>query len=480
MTVVTRFAPSPTGLLHIGGIRTALYAWAFARKNNGHFVLRIEDTDTARSTKESADAILSGMAWLGLDSDSGPFYQTDRLDLYRDVINMLMASGHAFKCYDTRSSLDVDEKHGREVFRSPWRDSGETQAEKDTPYMIRFRAPDSGVVVFEDLVKGTIVFDASQLEDFALMRSNGTPMYNLAAVVDDVDMGITHVIRGDDHVNNTPKQILIYQAMGATLPAFAHLPMIQGDDGKKLSKRHQSGQEGKVFPSDIGAMQALGVTPAALLNYMARLGWAHGDDEIFDLKTFVQWFDFRGVQQAPARVNLEKLHWVNGQHLKNSQVVDFLSWSLTQPNVQNTPAFCDRLGSVLDTIKSRCNDTLSFRQDIASFSAFCEHPPVAKEGALDALDPLVQAAWRHFSDGLGALCWDATGIDAHLRDSANLAGCKFGPFASSLRKALSDLSATPPLAMIFLAMGRDYTVAWLAASMASGSSPTYPPAGLGC
>lgn len=465
MTVVTRFAPSPTGLLHIGGVRTALYAWAFARKNKGKFVLRVEDTDTVRSTKTSADAILDAMAWLGLDYDVGPVYQMDRLPFYQSLVDKLLQSGLAFKCYDNRGDLDINGTKNRAVYRSPWRNGDVGGTAQNADFMVRFKVPDSGTVAFHDAVKGLITVDVSTLEDFALMRSNGVPMYNFAAVADDMDMGITHVIRGDDHVNNTPKQILIYQALGAAIPTFAHLPMILDQDGKKLSKRNQSGTNGPAFPTDVGAVRDLGITPSALLNYLARLGWAHGDDEVFDVDTFIKWFDLDAVQAAPARVNVDKLHWLNAQHLKNMPFSHFLTWSLQQPNVVDSDHFRKSLVDVFDVIKSRCNDTLSFRQDVVSFSTLCDAPPVVKNGVIAALDPAVQDAWARFSNALPLVTWTYQDLDTLMRKAATDAGCKFGPFATSLRKAMTDQPTSPPLPMSFLAMGRPYAIKWVTSAM---------------
>lgn len=465
MTVITRFAPSPTGLLHIGGVRTALYAWAYARKNGGQFVLRVEDTDTVRSTKNSADAILDAMAWLGLDYDVGPIYQMDRLSFYSTLIDKLLQSGHAFKCYDKRDDLDINATKNRSIYRSPWRNKTDADAPSGTDYMVRFKVPDAGVITFDDAVKGTVSVDVSTIEDFALMRSSGVPMYNFAAVADDADMRISHVIRGDDHVNNTPKQVLIYQALGATVPTFAHLPMILDQDGKKLSKRNQSGAAGDVFPTDVGAVRALGITPTALLNYLARLGWAHGDDEVFDVNTFVDWFDLDAVQAAPARVNVDKLHWLNAQHLKNMPYNNFLTWALEQPNVVVTDHFKATLGDVVDAIRNRCNDTLSFRQDVAAYSSLCDAPPVVKTNVISTLDPVVQAAWVNFANALPHASWTYHDLDALMRKCATDAGCKFGPFATSLRKAMTDQPTSPPLSMAFLAMGRPYALRWVVSAI---------------
>ncbi|MFO1207062.1 MAG: glutamate--tRNA ligase [Burkholderiales bacterium] len=313
----TRFAPSPTGYLHIGGARTALFSWAYARRHGGRFVLRIEDTDRERSTEASTQAILDSMAWLGLTHDEGPFYQMHRLDRYREVAEQLIREGKAYYCYATREELDTLREAQRAAGLKPrydgrWRP--EHAVGKQPPAgvepVVRFRNPDEGTVAFDDLVKGTIAVHNGELDDLVILRADGVPTYNFGVVVDDLDMNITHVIRGDDHVNNTPRQINILHALDAPLPRFGHVPMILGHDGERLSKRH-------------GAVSVLqyrddGYLPESLLNCLARLGWSHGDAEIFSLEQFVAWFDLESVQRAPARFDPEKLRWINQQHLKRA------------------------------------------------------------------------------------------------------------------------------------------------------------------
>ena len=311
----TRFAPSPTGYLHIGGARTALFCWAYARKHGGKFILRIEDTDLERSTAESTQAILDSMQWLGLDWDEGPVRQMDRLDRYRAVAEQLIRDGHAYRCYASKEELDALREQQRARGEKPrydgrWRPEnakGKTPPAGVTP-VVRFRNPDDGDVVWRDLVKGEIRFANAELDDLVLMRADGVPTYNFGVVVDDLDMAITHVIRGDDHVNNTPRQINIYRALGPALPAFAHVPMILGADGERLSKRH-------------GAVSVLqyrddGYLPEALVNFLARLGWSHGDEEMFSTAQLVEWFDLEHVSRSPAQFNGEKLAWLNQQYLK--------------------------------------------------------------------------------------------------------------------------------------------------------------------
>ena len=315
--VRTRFAPSPTGYLHLGGARTALFSWAYARKHGGQFILRIEDTDLERSTEESVGAILDGMKWLGLDWDEGPFRQMDRLQRYRDVADTLLAAGHAYPCYCTREDLDAMREAQRARGEKPrydgrWRPENVKAAglrpAPDAKPVIRFRNPLDGSVTFNDLVKGKITVSNSELDDLVLLRTDGVPTYNFGVVVDDIDMNITHVIRGDDHVNNTPRQVNILHAMGAPLPQFAHVPMILGADGERLSKRHGA----------VSIMQypETGYLPEAMVNYLARLGWSHGDAEIFSMEQFVEWFDLRHISHSPAQFDPGKLKWLNHHYLK--------------------------------------------------------------------------------------------------------------------------------------------------------------------
>src|SRR6202049_1131777 len=310
MTVRTRFAPSPTGLLHIGGLRTALFCWLYARRHAGQFVLRIEDTDLERSTPEAIQQILDGMEWAGLDHDEGPFYQTKRLDRYKDVIEELLASGKAYRCYCSKQELE--QMRAQQIARGEkprydgrWRER--TDSLPDVAPVVRFKNPLTGEVTVEDVVHGPVVFQNSELDDLIIARSDGTPTYNFCVVVDDMDMKMTHVIRGDDHLNNTPRQINMLRALGATPPAYAHVPMILGPDGAKLSKRH-------------GAVSVLqyredGYLPDALLNYLVRLGWSHGDQEVFTREEMIAAFDIHDVNKAASAFNPEKLLWLNQQHM---------------------------------------------------------------------------------------------------------------------------------------------------------------------
>ncbi|MGK0283888.1 MAG: glutamyl-tRNA synthetase, partial [Patiriisocius sp.] len=314
MKVRTRFAPSPTGYLHIGGARTALFCYLFARKHGGEFILRVEDTDQARSTDESVQAILQGMEWLGLEYDAGPFFQTQRFDRYREVVQQLMDSGHAYHCYSTPDELDVmrEEATARKEkprYNGHWRDRTDVPPEGVKP-VVRFKNPLSGKVTIDDAVKGPIVIDNAELDDLVIMRSDGTPTYNLTVVVDDMDMEITHVIRGDDHINNTPRQINILEALGAERPVYAHLPMILGGDGKRMSKRH-----GAV---SIMQYQADGYLPEALLNYLVRLGWSHQDQELFTADEMRDLFTLEAVNRSGSVFDVKKLEWVSQQYLQSA------------------------------------------------------------------------------------------------------------------------------------------------------------------
>ncbi len=326
----SRFAPSPTGYLHIGGARTALFAWAFAKKQQGRFVLRIEDTDAKRSTQESVDAILEGMSWLGLDYDEGPFYQTQRFGRYKAVIQQLLDNGKAYYCECSKQRLDnlratLMKKGEKAMYDGCCRNKHLTSG------VVRFRNPNDGIVSFEDAVKGRILVANKELDDLIIARSDGTPTYNLTVVVDDYDMDISHIIRGDDHINNTPRQINLYQALGWSVPKFAHLPMILGDDGTRLSKRH-----GAV---SVMAYRDAGFLPEVLLNYLVRLGWSHGNQEVFSLDEIVSLFDLKDVNKSPASFNEEKLLWLNQEYIKNytpEHLVKHLQWHLHQQKIDTS------------------------------------------------------------------------------------------------------------------------------------------------
>ena len=352
MSLVTRFAPSPTGYLHVGGARTALYSWLYAKKRGGKFILRIEDTDLERSNQASVDAILEGMQWLGLAHDEGPYYQTQRFDLYKEVVGQLLAAGKAYKCFCTVEEVDAMREAQMAAGEKPkyngmWRDRTDHPADK--PFVIRFKNPQHGVVVIDDMIKGRIEIANSELDDLIIARSDGTPTYNLTVVVDDWKMGITHVIRGDDHVNNTPRQMNILAALGADIPKYAHVPMILGDDGKRLSKRHGA----------VGVMQYRdnGFLPEALINYLVRLGWSHGDQEIFSKDELIELFDLADCNRAPSAFNTEKLLWLNQHYIKTlppARVAAELHWHLTaqQLDTSSGPAIAAVISVQAERVKT--------------------------------------------------------------------------------------------------------------------------------
>ncbi|MBL8252543.1 MAG: glutamate--tRNA ligase, partial [Candidatus Competibacter sp.] len=330
--VKTRFAPSPTGYLHIGGARTALFSWLYARRHGGPFVLRIEDTDLERSTPEAVNAILEGMNWLGLDYDEGPFYQTQRFDRYREVLQQLLREDKAYYCYCTREELEALREEQRSRKEKP-RYDGRHRDYRGPPRqgiepVVRFKNPLDGEVVVEDLIRGNIVFQNTELDDLIIARADGTPTYNFCVVVDDMDMGITHVIRGDDHINNTPRQINILKALEAPVPKYGHVPMILGPDGQKLSKRHGA--------ASVMECRDLGYLPEAVLNYLVRLGWSHGDQEIFSLDEMIELFDLEGCNKAASAINPSKLIWLNKHYLKTFDpvhVARHLSWHIGQVGI---------------------------------------------------------------------------------------------------------------------------------------------------
>ena len=325
--VRTRFAPSPTGVLHIGSARTALFCWLYARHHNGEFILRIEDTDIERSTQENVDAILESMNWLGLDADGDPIFQTDRFERYHEVANQLFESGKAYRCYSTKEELEAlreEQKKEGEKIRYDGRYRDVPPRENNDNYVLRFKNPLDGSVIVEDAIKGKVEFKNEELDDLIILRSDGTPTYNFTVVVDDIDMNISHVIRGDDHLNNTPRQINIYEALGAKPPSFAHIPMTLGEDGSKLSKRHGA--------MDIREYREKGYLPTALLNYMARLGWSHGDQEVFSVDEMISLFDIRDINKASSTFSSDKLLWLNHQHINKlnyDEIIPLLKYHMT-------------------------------------------------------------------------------------------------------------------------------------------------------
>jgi glutamyl-tRNA synthetase len=450
--VRTRFAPSPTGYLHIGGARTALFSWAYARKHGGTFILRIEDTDLERSTEESVQAILDGMDWLGLDYDEGPYYQMRRMDRYREVIQQLLDEDKAYYCYATKEELDTLREQQLAAGLKPrydrrWRDSTAKPPAGVKP-VVRFKNPLDGVVVIDDLVKGRVAVQNSELDDLIIARSDGTPTYNFSVVVDDWDMQITHVIRGDDHLNNTPRQINILKALGAPVPQYAHVPMILGADGERLSKRHGS----------VSVMQYKedGYLPEALLNYLARLGWAHGDAEIFGMTEFVEWFDLGGISKSPAKFNPEKLLWLNQQYLKNADNQRLAE--LAKPYLHADG--CDTAdGPALADVAALLKDRVSTVEELADAAVYFYR----------ALDPAPELVKEHVSgENLPALAellekfarceWSRQGIHDILRSVATAHGLKLPKVAMPLRLLVTGEAQTPSVDAVLTLLGRDEVV----------------------
>jgi glutamyl-tRNA synthetase len=459
--VRTRFAPSPTGFLHIGGARTALFAWAYARRHGGQFILRVEDTDVARSTPEAVQAILDGLRWLGLAHDEGPFYQMQRMARYKEVIQQMLAAGTAYHCYTSREELDAlraeqEAKKEKPRYDGRWRpEPGKTLPAPPThvPPVVRFRNPKDGVVAWDDQVKGRIEFANTELDDLIIARADGTPTYNFCVCVDDWDMGITHVIRGDDHVNNTPRQINILRALGAEVPLYAHLSMILGDDGTKLSKRH-------------GAVSVMqydedGYLPEAVINYLARLGWSHGDDEVFSRQQFVEWFDLDHITASAAQFNTEKLLWLNQHYMKQMPVAELAAQVAARlaargvdtaggPDLENAVAlYVDR------------SNTLNVLADAVEVFYVPVHPSaelLAQHLSAEALPALAD-----FAAGLAGVAWDAPAISALIKETVARNGLKMPKLAMPLRVILTGQAQTPSVDAVILLIGRDRVQQKLAA-----------------
>jgi len=458
--VRTRFAPSPTGYLHIGGARTALFSWAYARRHGGQFILRIEDTDVARSTPEAVQAILDGMKWLDLGHDEGPFYQMQRMDRYKAVIAQMLEQGHAYRCYTTPEELDALRERQRANNEKPrydgrWRPapgkSLPTPPEGVQP-VIRFCNPLDGVVAWEDQVKGRIAIANEELDDLIIARADGTPTYNFCVCVDDWDMGITHVIRGDDHVNNTPRQINILRALGATVPQYAHLSMILGDDGQKLSKRH-------------GAVSVMqydedGYLPEAVINYLARLGWSHGDDEIFSREQFVQWFDLDHITPSAAQFNTEKLRWLNAHYIKqtdNAWLAADVASRLARRGVD------PEAGPALEPLVALYKDRVATLVELAdALEAFYIDLHVAPELIAQHLTDPARDALRKLSARLEAAIWDKAALAAAIKETCTECGLKMPQVAIPLRVALLGQPQTPSIDAVLEAFGRERVQARLA------------------
>ncbi len=449
--IKTRFAPSPTGVLHVGGARTALFCWLFSKKMEGKFVLRIEDTDLERSTQASVQAILDGMSWLKLDHDEGPFYQTQRFDRYKEVIQILLDQGDAYYCACSKDRLQKLREEQMTNKLKPRYDGCcrelDLKPGDANDLVIRFKTPKTGAVSFVDQVKGEISVSNSELDDLVIARSDGSPTYNLSVVVDDMDMAITHVVRGDDHVNNTPRQINIFKALGAECPLFAHVPMILGDDGKRLSKRHGA----------VGVMQYFeeGYLPEAMLNYLVRLGWSHGDQEIFSIDEMIEYFSLSDINRAPSVFNTEKLKWINQQYLMSLSlptIVDLVEQRLVKLGIEYEP------GTDLDTIVDLYRQRVSSINELVDSILYCfqdfdDYDAKAAKKALRpvALEPLqlLQVSLSKIED------WQAESIHKVIEDITQQLDVNMGKVGQPLRVAVTGGSFSPPIDQTVAMIGRE-------------------------
>src|SRR5512139_1267240 len=453
MTVRTRFAPSPTGMLHIGGVRTALFCWLYARRHGGTFILRIEDTDRERSTPEAVQVILDGMKWLGLDHDEGPYYQTQRMDRYREVIDQFLREGKAYHCYCSKERLDemrAAQTAAKEKPRYDGRCRHRAEPVPGVNPVVRFRNPDEGQVVVNDVVHGPITFDSSELDDLIIARSDGTPTYNFCVVVDDYDMKVTHVIRGDDHINNTPRQINMLRALGVEPPLYAHVPMILGPDGAKLSKRH-------------GAVSVLqyrddGFLPEGLLNYLGRLGWSYGDQEIFSLEEMTQLFDIHDVNKSASALNPDKMLWTNQQHIMRAspeRLAQYLQPQLAAigivtDDMQKLAAVAKSQQERAKTLKEMAQNSAFFFQDVTAYDEKAARKNLTAEAA-----PLLQQA----RDRMAALeSWQASSLHEIIQAVATENSAGMGKVAQPIRVAVSGGSVSPPIDATLEILGRETTL----------------------
>ena len=453
MTIVTRFPPSPTGDLHIGSARTALYNWLYARRHGGRMVLRMEDTDRERSTQAAVDVILEGMAWLGLDYDAGPFYQTQRFERYREVVTDLLARGKAYHCYCSRDRLDELRARQMAAKDKPRYDGhcrDHPSPDNGTPPVVRLRTPLEGVVVNDDRVRGAVTIQNRELDDLIIARSDGSPTYHLSVVVDDIDMGITHVLRGDDHLNNTPRQIHILEAIGAVRPVYAHIPMINGSNGKKLSKRH-----GAV---SVLSYRDVGILPQALLNYLARLGWSHGDQEIFSEAEMIAAFDIDDINKSAAAFDLDKLLWVNQHyiaHLPLSELVTHAAPYFVQAGLDVSDAA--QLAAVVDAQRTRAKTLVEMADKSRPF--FGELTSLDEEAMAKHLLPAIAGALRDVRNRLvEQKSWQASALHELIESVANAQEIKLGKIAQPLRVAVTGFAASPAIDVTLQLVGRQQCI----------------------
>ena len=457
--IVTRFAPSPTGYLHIGGARTALFNWLFARGHGGKFLLRIEDTDRARYTPEASDAILKGLAWLGLDHDGEVVSQFAGVERHAEVARAMLAAGHAYKCFSTQEEIQTFRDQARiekrsTLFQSPWRDA-DPASYPDAPYAIRLKAPRDGQTVIADQVQGDVTIRNDHLDDMILLRSDGTPVYMLAVVVDDHDMGITHVIRGDDHLNNAARQQLVYQAMGWEIPIWAHIPLIHGPDGKKLSKRHGA--------LGVQEYQAMGYPAAGMRNYLARLGWSHGDDEFFTDEQAIEWFDLAGIGKSPARFDFKKLENICGQHIAIADDAALLQELRAYREIIGLPPLDDTKTSLLTAALPVLKERAKTFPELLEKATFIleSRPIVPDEKAAKSLDAASRSILKQLTPQLRNASWSRSDLEQVLNQFAEEQGTKFGKLAGPLRAALAGRSVSPSVFDMMLVLGRDESIARL-------------------
>jgi len=449
--VRTRFAPSPTGFIHLGNIRSALYPWAFARANGGDFILRIEDTDLDRSTQAAVDVIIEGMDWLGLDYDEGPFYQMQRMERYKQVLAELQAAGHVYACYMSVEELDALRERQMAAKQKPrydgtWRpEPGKTlpPVPEGVKPVLRFRNPLNGVVAWDDKVKGRIEISNEELDDLVIARPDGTPTYNFCVVVDDIDMAITHVIRGDDHVNNTPRQINIFKALGKEPPVYAHLPTVLNEQGEKMSKRNGA--------KAVTQYRDEGYLPDAMVNYLARLGWSHGDDEIFSRAQFLQWFDLDHLGRSAAQFDEAKLRWVNAQHLK-AMADDALAPLVAAQLAKRGIVDDERLVRICGLFKDRCDTTVVLADWAQAF--YADVSPKAEDLAQHVTDA-VKPALAQLADKLGTCAWDKASIAAAIKEVLGACGLKMPQLAMPVRVLVLGTPQTPSLDAVLELLTRE-------------------------
>ncbi len=454
----TRFAPSPTGFIHLGNIRSALYPWAFARSTGGDFILRIEDTDVERSTQAAVDVILEGMAWLGLDHDEGPFYQMQRMDRYKEVLAQMLALGLVYPCYMSMAELDALREKQMAAKEKPRYDgTWRPEAGKTLPAIpdgarpvLRFKNPQGGVVAWDDKVKGPIEFSNDELDDLVIARPDGTPTYNFCVVVDDMDMAITHVIRGDDHVNNTPRQINIFRALGQEPPVYAHLPTVLNEQGEKMSKRNGA--------KPVTQYAAEGYLPEAMVNYLARLGWSHGDDEIFSREQFLQWFNLDHLGRSAAQFDEAKLRWVNAQHMKamsGEALAPLVAAQLAKRGIEADA----RLPRLCDLLKDRCDTTVALADWVARFYGDVQpEPEMLAQHVTDAVKPALQL----LSSKLSACAWDKASIGAAIKEVLLECGLKMPQLAMPVRVLVLGTPQTPSLDAVLELLEKEKVFARLA------------------